>query len=121
MASDCPAGIASETSSKMVKRPSGLVTSLVSSSAFNTAVAPEFMRAKLLVVASTVFWLCVAAAFADTAAKREQVILVMGDSLSAGYGINIKQGWVTLLEQRLKSQGYGYRVVNASVSGETSG
>jgi acyl-CoA thioesterase-1 len=44
----------------------------------------------------------------------------MGDSLSAGYGIDIKQGWVALLEQRLKVQGYGYRVVNASVSGETS-
>ena len=45
---------------------------------------------------------------------------MVGDSLSAGYGIDIKQGWVTLLEQRLKAQGYGYRVVNASVSGETS-
>jgi acyl-CoA thioesterase I len=45
----------------------------------------------------------------------------MGDSLSAAYGIDVSQGWVTLLEQRLKSQGYGYRVVNASVSGETTG
>ena len=45
----------------------------------------------------------------------------MGDSLSAGYGIKVEQGWVTLLEQRLQEQGYGYRVVNASVSGETTG
>lgn len=44
----------------------------------------------------------------------------MGDSLSAGYGIQVEQGWVTLLEQRLQRQGYGYRVVNASVSGETT-
>jgi acyl-CoA thioesterase-1 len=48
------------------------------------------------------------------------VILVVGDSLSAGYGIDVKQGWVALLQRRLESQGYGYRVVNASVSGETS-
>jgi acyl-CoA thioesterase-1 len=47
-------------------------------------------------------------------------ILVVGDSLSAGYGIDVNQGWVALMERRLKSQGYGYRVVNASVSGETS-
>ncbi len=58
---------------------------------------------------------------AQAAVKTQPSILVMGDSLSAGYGIDIKQGWVTLMEQRLKTQGYGYRVVNASVSGETSG
>ncbi len=45
---------------------------------------------------------------------------MLGDSLSAGYGIKPAQGWVALLEQRLQAQGYGYRVVNASVSGETS-
>jgi acyl-CoA thioesterase-1 len=48
-------------------------------------------------------------------------ILVLGDSLSAGYGIRVEQGWVTLLQGRLKQQGYEYRVVNASVSGETTG
>ena len=48
------------------------------------------------------------------------VILVVGDSLSAGYGIDVNQGWVALMQRRLQSQGYGYRVVNASVSGETS-
>jgi acyl-CoA thioesterase-1 len=47
-------------------------------------------------------------------------ILVLGDSLSAAYGLEAKQGWVALLPQRLSSQGYGYEVVNASVSGETS-
>lgn len=54
------------------------------------------------------------------AVKAAPTILVMGDSLSAGYGIQVEQGWVTLLEQRLQRQGYGYRVVNASVSGETT-
>ena len=44
----------------------------------------------------------------------------MGDSLSAAYGIDPAQGWVTLLQQRLKTAGYDYTVANASVSGETT-
>ncbi len=48
-------------------------------------------------------------------------ILVVGDSLSAGYGIKVEAGWVNLLRKRLTGQGYEYSVVNASVSGETSG
>jgi acyl-CoA thioesterase-1 len=51
----------------------------------------------------------------------QPTILVLGDSLSAGYGVSVKETWVALLEQRLAKQGYGYRVVNASVSGETTG
>ena len=50
-----------------------------------------------------------------------RTILVFGDSLSAAYGIRPEEGWVALLGQRLQSQGYGYQIVNASVSGETSG
>jgi acyl-CoA thioesterase-1 len=49
-----------------------------------------------------------------------KTVLVMGDSLSAGYGIAVQQGWVALLGQRLKSTHPGWTVVNASVSGETS-
>ena len=49
------------------------------------------------------------------------VILVFGDSISAGYGLpHVDQGWVELLKTRLKTQGYGYQVINASVSGETT-
>lgn len=48
-------------------------------------------------------------------------VLVLGDSLSAGYNIELAQGWVQLLQQRLKDQGYGHSVVNASMSGETTG
>ncbi|MCI0401818.1 MAG: arylesterase [Gammaproteobacteria bacterium] len=58
---------------------------------------------------------CVAAAIAAT----EPVILVLGDSLSAGYGIDVKSSWVARLQQRIKQQGYSYRVVNASISGDT--
>ncbi|WP_436278830.1 arylesterase [Solimonas soli] len=46
--------------------------------------------------------------------------LVLGDSLSAAYGIPQSRGWVALLQQRLSERGYRARVVNASVSGETT-
>ncbi len=54
------------------------------------------------------------------AVAGDRTILVLGDSLSAGYGIRPEQGWVALLDERLQAQGYGYEVVNASVSGETT-
>jgi acyl-CoA thioesterase-1 len=48
-------------------------------------------------------------------------ILVFGDSISAGYGIShVAQGWVALLQAKLRDEGYGYQVVNASISGETT-
>ncbi|NQV86929.1 MAG: arylesterase, partial [Woeseiaceae bacterium] len=47
-------------------------------------------------------------------------ILVFGDSLSAGYGIELELSWVSLLQARLKEQGYEHQVVNASISGETT-
>lgn len=50
----------------------------------------------------------------------QPTILVLGDSISAAYGINTDQGWVTLLQQRLTLNRLDYRVVNASVSGDTT-
>lgn len=47
-------------------------------------------------------------------------LLVVGDSLSAAYGIDLNEGWVALLQARLDEQGYEYRVVNASISGDTT-
>lgn len=47
-------------------------------------------------------------------------ILILGDSLSAAYGLPPQAGWVTLLEERLKQRKFNYRVINASISGETS-
>jgi len=55
-----------------------------------------------------------------TAQAAEQTIVVVGDSLSSGYGIAAEQSWVAMLEDRLQSEGYGYRVVNASIAGDTS-
>jgi len=49
-----------------------------------------------------------------------RIILVVGDSLSAAYGIPVEQGWVALLQQRLDAGDYPYRLVNASISGDTT-
>jgi acyl-CoA thioesterase-1 len=69
---------------------------------------------RLLILA--VWWLAAIPARADT-----PTILVFGDSISAGYGLpRVEQGWVALLQAKLMKEGYGYEVVNASVSGETT-
>lgn len=63
-----------------------------------------------------ILWVAAVPAYAET-----PVILVFGDSISAGYGLpHVERGWVALLQAKLKTEGYGYEVVNASVSGETT-
>lgn len=47
-------------------------------------------------------------------------ILVLGDSLSGAYGIDRNRGWVSLLQKQLSQEDYDYRVINASVSGDTT-
>lgn len=54
------------------------------------------------------------------AAQAAPTLLVLGDSLSAAYGIPREAGWVHLLSQRLREKKFPHQVVNASVSGETS-
>lgn len=54
------------------------------------------------------------------AAASNRSILVFGDSLSAAHGIDQDAGWVALLRSRLDQQGWSYRVVNASISGDTT-
>jgi acyl-CoA thioesterase-1 len=51
---------------------------------------------------------------------QEPVILVVGDSIGAAFGLPVEQGWPSLLERRVQAEGYGYRVLNASVTGDTS-
>ena len=52
--------------------------------------------------------------------RLSPITRTVGDSLSAGYGIDVDQSWTTLLQSRLQSQGYEHRVVNASISGDTT-
>ena len=76
---------------------------------------------RVLVVFITVFILAAMASTAMGAVKADKpVILVYGDSLSAAYRMPQEQGWVSLLQQRLREEGYPHHVVNASVSGETT-
>jgi acyl-CoA thioesterase-1 len=61
------------------------------------------------------FVLAAAPAFA-----QQPVLLVLGDSLGAGYGLPQGHGWVDLLQKRIAEEKLDYRVVNASISGETT-
>ncbi|WP_242674462.1 arylesterase [Marinobacter halodurans] len=54
-------------------------------------------------------------------AAAQSTLLILGDSLSAGYGVETDKAWVALLRQKLGEEGYGsWQVVNASISGETT-
>jgi acyl-CoA thioesterase-1 len=59
-------------------------------------------------------------AVAPARAAAAPVLMVLGDSISAGYGLAAGDGWVHLLDARLKREGYPYEVVNASISGDTT-
>jgi acyl-CoA thioesterase-1 len=64
--------------------------------------------------------LIVLLALSSPATAQERVIVALGDSLTAGYGVAQEAAWPALLDARLKSEGYEYRVVNAGVSGDTT-
>jgi acyl-CoA thioesterase-1 len=54
------------------------------------------------------------------ARSGQPTILIVGDSISAAYGMSLEQGWVALLEEQLADSHPDYSVVNASISGETT-
>jgi acyl-CoA thioesterase-1 len=56
----------------------------------------------------------------SASATAQPTLLVVGDSISAGYGIEAEQGWVALLQKKLLTERLNYQVVNASISGDTS-
>ncbi len=56
----------------------------------------------------------------SASAARAPTLLVLGDSLSAGFGTALDQGWVSLLKQRIAERGLPHVVINASISGETT-
>ena len=69
----------------------------------------------VMVALLALLWLAAVPALA-----AERTVLVMGDSLSAAYGLAPEQGWVALLADRLRSESPGWKVANASISGETT-
>lgn len=58
--------------------------------------------------------------FSATARADDYTVLIMGDSISAAYGLNMEDGWVHLAEERLREEGLEVSFVNASISGETT-
>ena len=65
-------------------------------------------------------WLLALLCLTLTPLAMARTLLVVGDSISAGYGLAEGQGWVRLLERRLQEQQLDYQVVNASISGDTT-
>ena len=74
------------------------------------------MRFLTFLVAISLGW----SAHAAPAPLPIGTILVLGDSLTAGYELSVEQRWSTLLDARLSSEGLPWRVVNAGVSGDTT-
>jgi len=89
--------------------PSGDTTRLLSDSARMRKLFTSFILSLTLALFNPVF-----------AAEEASTILVMGDSLSAGYGLKPEQGWVNLLRLKLQHQQLNYRVINASITGDTT-
>lgn len=65
-------------------------------------------------------WLLTGTLMVCSLSVQAKNILVMGDSLSAAYGLQTEQGWVALMAQRLASEGYELNISNGSISGETT-
>nr|WP_245725366.1 arylesterase [Pandoraea oxalativorans] len=73
-----------------------------------------------LAASAAVGWCMLTGTAANAASSGAPTILVVGDSLSAEYGIARGAGWVNLMQQTITQSGYDYNVVNASISGDTT-
>src|SRR5690606_24778978 len=85
-----------------------------------SASFPESVMILRSVLWLILLFLAAPALAVEAAEPARPVILIVGDSLSAGYGLKPGEGWVSLLEQKLGTEGYPHRVVNASISGDTT-
>ena len=81
---------------------------------------PYFRRARLRQCAIGWGLLLLSLAASAQAPDGRRTVLVMGDSLSAAYGLASHQGWVALTAETIARRQPGWRVINASISGETS-
>ena len=78
----------------------------------------KLYRVRLVLLALAAMAAIAASAFA--AAQQPRTLLVLGDSISAAYGLAPGSGWVDLLAKRIAVEHLNYRVVNASISGDTT-
>jgi acyl-CoA thioesterase-1 len=79
-----------------------------------------FLIALSILLLSTSSSIAYSSTGTDISPTEATTIMIYGDSLSAGYGLPQKTGWVTLLKKQLKTQQSVYQVINASISGETT-
>ncbi|RMP22405.1 Acyl-CoA thioesterase I [Pseudomonas syringae pv. delphinii] len=113
MASVSPLFSSRESSCRMVRSPSVLGTTLLRLWALRILSLMENPMRAWFLSAGLGLLLLSQGAMAGT-------VLIVGDSISAAFGLDTRVGWVSLLEQRLKAEGYTDKVVNASISGDTS-
>ena len=104
------------TSLSIVNTPSGLLTSLVM---FWTSKIDSFTKRSWFFVAILLTVIATATS-ASEAISTNKKILVLGDSLSAGLGVDYQQSWPLLLQKRLDQGAYNYSVINAGISGDTT-
>ena len=84
-------------------------------------VLTDFPRSCVLIIARFTKIIIALYCFGTSQLALADTLLVYGDSISAAYGMDQEQGWVTLLANRVAASHPHYQVVNASVSGETTG
>ncbi len=74
----------------------------------------------LLLLFSSVLFVTIYAQNNDSLENNNQTLLIFGDSLSSAYNMPVEKGWVSLLQQSMDENNYSIKVVNASISGETT-
>ena len=67
-----------------------------------------------------IFYYLIIFSFTNTITAEEETLLILGDSISAGYGINQKDNWVSMLQSKFNNDGTSIKLINSSVSGDTT-
>ena len=120
-ATNWPAGTSSVTPSRMVTTPAALRSRMTRS---RTWTIRDLILHCAHAGASSRPWSPWCSAPRPRSSRRragdERVVVALGDSLTAGFGVAAEEAWPALVEARLRREGYPYRVVNAGVSGDTT-
>ena len=78
------------------------------------------MKFVLIIVTSLLLVACTPSNTPMPIVQTEKTIIAIGDSLTAGYGLPISDAYPSQLEEKLRKDGYKYRLVNAGISGDTT-
>ena len=100
----------------IVKRPSGLLTSLVM---FLTSKI-KFFKISIALLLGILLTLSSSVNSSEQFKNKEYIAVVLGDSLSAGYGVKIEESWPSVLERNLNALDINIRIINAGISGDTT-